>query len=193
MKQLWMLVGGNGAGKSTFYDVALKPLGMPFINADNIARELYPDDPEGNSYNASRLAEVTRYKLLQAGRSFCFETVFSHPSKVDFIAMARALGYQIILVVIHLESSELNKARIARRVEEGGHRVPEDKIESRIPRFLDNVIRAIPLCDEVRVLDNSRLDTPFVPVLTIRAGRQELHRQPLPDWAGAFVDQEACV
>lgn len=187
MKQLWMLVGGNGAGKSTFYDIALKPLGMPFINADIIARELYPDDPEANSYNAARLAEATRFKLLQAGRSFCFETVFSHPSKVDFIAMARALGYQVILVVIHLDNSELNKMRIAQRVTEGGHNVPEDKVESRIARFLDNVVKAIPLCDEVRVLDNSRLDTPFLPVLTIRAGAVEAHSRPLPGWAKVLL------
>ena len=45
--------------------------------------------------------------------SFCFETVYSHPSKIDFIAQAKALGYQIIMVLIHLESPTLNQARIA--------------------------------------------------------------------------------
>lgn len=29
MKQLWLLVGGNGAGKSTFYRLVLEPLGLP--------------------------------------------------------------------------------------------------------------------------------------------------------------------
>ena len=51
-KQLWMLVGGNGAGKSTFYQQALQPLGIPFINADVIAKELFPDAPEAHSYEA---------------------------------------------------------------------------------------------------------------------------------------------
>ncbi|MEQ3763363.1 MAG: AAA family ATPase, partial [Alcanivorax sp.] len=43
-----MLVGGNGSGKSTFYEQMLKPKGMPFINADIIAKEAFPDDPVNN-------------------------------------------------------------------------------------------------------------------------------------------------
>jgi len=182
MKQLWMLVGGNGAGKSTFYELALKPLGMPFINADLIAKEIYPNDPEGNSYNAAKLAESMRYEQLQAGNSFCFETVFSHPSKIDFIAQAKALGYQIILVVIHVATNDLNKARIAQRVIEGGHNVPDQKVEARIPRALNNIRTAIPLCDEVRVLDNSSLSEPFKPVLTVKRGQRIEHINPLPEW-----------
>ncbi len=186
MKQLWMLVGGNGAGKSTFYDQVLKPLGMPFINADLIARELYPDNPEAKSYQAARLAEILRYEQLEAGNSFCFETVFSHPSKIDFIARAKALGYQIILVVIHVGNSALNRARVAQRVVEGGHFVPDEKVVARIPRMLTHVRQAIVLCDQVRVLDNSRLDQPFAPVLTIRHGQRLIHMDPLPEWANAF-------
>lgn len=76
-----MLVGGNGAGKSTFYHQALQPLGMPFINADLIAKEVFPDAPEDHSYEAAKIAENMRIEQLRAGQSFCFETVFSHPSK----------------------------------------------------------------------------------------------------------------
>ena len=183
MKQLWMLVGGNGAGKSTFFEQALEPFGFPFINADMIAKEVYPDDPEGNSYHAAKLAEAMRMEQLRLGKSFCFETVFSHPSKIDFIGHAKALGYQIILVLIHLSSAELNKARVGQRVLDGGHSVPAEKIESRIPRMLANVKTAIPLCDEVRVLDNSRLDNPFKPVMTVKNGDCNYHITPSPQWA----------
>ncbi|GAB3113802.1 zeta toxin family protein [Pseudomaricurvus hydrocarbonicus] len=181
-----MLVGGNGAGKSTFYQQVLKPLGMPFINADLIAKELYPDNPEANSYQAAKLAEQLRYAQLEEGNSFCFETVFSHPSKIDFVAHAKALAYQIILVVIHVQTVNLNQARVAQRVVEGGHHVPDDKVASRIPRMLENVKAAIPLCDQVRVLDNSRIDSPFQPVLTIKMGLRTEHLTPLPDWAQAL-------
>ncbi len=186
-KQLWMLVGGNGAGKSTFFRLTLQPLGMPFINADQIAREVFPDDPEGHSYQAAKIAESMRLQQLQGGNSFCFETVFSHPSKIDFIARAKALGYQIILVFIHVESVSLNKARVSQRVEEGGHAVPEDKIEGRVPRTLANVKAALPLCDQVRVLDNSSLERPFVPVLTIKQGSVMKHCDMLPLWAERLV------
>ena len=84
MKQPWILVGGNGAGKSTFYELTLKPLGSPFINADLIARELYPENPEANSYNPARVAEQIRREQILAGNTFCFETVFSRPSRIDF-------------------------------------------------------------------------------------------------------------
>tara|TARA_R110002050_G_scaffold90049_16_gene189569 strand:+ start:720 stop:875 length:156 start_codon:yes stop_codon:yes gene_type:complete len=49
-----MLVGGNGAGKSAFYRKYLEPLSMSFINADLLAKQAFPDDPEGNSYEAGR-------------------------------------------------------------------------------------------------------------------------------------------
>ena len=187
MKQLWILVGGNGAGKSTFYRLMLKSLGIPFINADQIAREIYPDDPEGNSYNAAKVAEQIRMEQVQAGNTFCFETVFSHPSKIDFLAHARALGYQIILVLIHLEQTDLNIARISQRVSEGGHYVPNEKVEQRIPRTLAHVKKAIPLCDQVRILDNSSTDSPFVPVVSIIEGRTTHHLDPLPEWARCLV------
>jgi len=187
MKQLWVLAGGNGAGRSTFYQLRLRPLGIPFINADRIAREIYPEDSEGNSYRAARLAEEMRLQQLRKGNGFCFETVFSQPSEIDFLAQARALGYQVILVLIHLSTSSLNRARVAQRVAEGEHHVPDDKVESRIPRTLANVKTAMPLCDWFYALDNSSAESPFRPVLTIVGERITRHERPLPDWAAALL------
>lgn len=116
-KQLWLLAGGNGAGKTTFYRLQLEPLGMPFVNADVLAKQLYPDHPEQHSYEAARIAEAIRLRLLQDGRTFCFETVFSHPSKIDFVASAKALGYEIVLVFIHLEQ-DTTQSRAHRAADE---------------------------------------------------------------------------
>jgi predicted ABC-type ATPase len=183
MKQLWLLVGGNGAGKSTFYRLVLEPLGLPFVNADRLAKLVYPAAAEEHSYEAALLAEQQRNTLLLSGASFCFETVYSHPSKIDFTARAKALGYTVIMVLIHLEQAELNAARVAQRVQEGGHNVPIEKLLRRIPRLLDQVKMAIPLCDEVRVQDNSSAEDPFRPLLTIKLGQVECHQHPLPAWA----------
>jgi len=186
-KQLWILAGGNGVGKSTFYRTQLDPLGFPFINADILAKELYPQTPEEHSYDAAKLATEMRFQLLHEGRSFCFETVFSHPSKIDFVAQAKVLGYEIILVFIHLDSVSLNQARIAQRISEGGHNVPDEKIASRIPRLLQNIKKTLPLCDQVRILNNSRIDSPFQQVAVIRNG-QLRQKISLPDWAKDLLE-----
>jgi len=189
-KQLWMLVGGNGAGKSTFYELYLKRFGLPFVNADILARTAYPDAPETHSYDAAKLAEQMRKNLLLTGTSFCFETVYSHPSKIDFVAQAKALGYEVIMVMIHLQSAELNQARVAERVAEGGHSVPDEKVVSRIPRTLKHVKTSIPLCDRVRVYDNSLEDAPFTPVFSVVNGTAERHRDPLPNWAEELLSDQ---
>lgn len=182
-KQLWILTGGNGSAKSTFYRLFLEPKGMKFVNADLIAEALDQKNPESLSYRASYLAERLRRQLLEQGVSFCFETVFSHVSKVDFVAEARALGYQIVLVYIHLGSPELNEARVSQRVTEGGHSVPKEKIWGRIPRTMQNIPKACPLVDRAIFLDNSSRDEPFRLVAEIRLGRKGFLCDPPPDWA----------
>jgi len=185
-KQLWVLAGGNGAGKSTFYRTQLEPLGLPFINADVLAKEIYPQSPEEHSYAAAKLATEMRFQLLNEGRSFCFETVFSHPSKIDFVAQAKALGYEIILVFIHLEALALNQARIMQRVNEGGHNVPADKVAARIPRLLVNIKKTLPLCDRAYILDNSSFDKPLQQVAVIT--NNKIHKKmSLPSWASDLL------
>lgn len=187
-KQLWILAGGNGAGKSTFYRTQLAPLGLPFINADILAKELYPQAPEDHSYDAAKLATEMRFRLLHEGRSFCFETVFSHPSKIDFVAQAKVLGYEIILVFIHLDTVSLNQARVAQRMSVGGHNVPDEKVASRIPRLLQNIKKTLPLCDQVRILNNSRIDSPFQQVAVIRNAQLIQQKKTLPNWANDLLE-----
>ena len=186
-KQLWVLAGGNGVGKTTFYKTRLEPLGLPLLNADILARQLYPEQPEQHSYEAAKIAESMRMQLLKQGRTFCFETVFSHPSKIDFIAQAKAMGYEIVLVFIHLDRVSLNQARVAQRVSEGGHHVPEDKVSSRIPRVLKNIQLTFPLCNHCYLLDNSRLDNPFQQIAEIHNGQIELKVTSIPEWAKSLL------
>lgn len=79
--ELWLLVGGNGAGKTTFYERFLARRKIPLVNADNIARSMWPDAPEKHSYEAALIAEKERLRLIEERQTFCFETVFSHPRK----------------------------------------------------------------------------------------------------------------
>ena len=135
-KQMWILVGGNGAGKSTFYRLYLQGLGFPFVNADVLARIAFPDSPEQSSYQAALLAQDQRERLLLEGASFCFETVFSHPSKIDFVARAKSLGYQVVMVFIHLCHPAPNHARIQMLQMEGGTPFPARRWISGFPACL---------------------------------------------------------
>ncbi|MBY4127631.1 zeta toxin family protein [Rhodococcus fascians] len=159
MRRLDLVVGPNGAGKTTFVEQRLFPL-LPmstFVNADVIAKQNWPDAPESHSYEAARTAARIRDSLVKLGESFIAETVFSHPSKLDFVAVAKQAGYVVVLHVITVPV-ELSIARVAVRVEEGGHHVPEDRIRERHTRLWSLVSQAIDLADQSTVYDNSRSD-----------------------------------
>ena len=182
-RQLWILAGGNGAGKSTFHRLFLAPRGVKLLNADMIAADLDPATPARAGYRASYLTAKLGEELLRQGLSFCYETVFSHETKIDFVAKAKALGYQIVLVYIHLETVALNEARVAQRVSEGGHSVPHEKIRTRIPRTLEHIAAVLPLVDEARLLDNSLRGDPYRQMALVKQGQRLDSIDPLPKWA----------
>ena len=67
MNRLDLVVGPNGAGKSTFVELTLAPLlsGSAFVNADEIAKQRWPDDPESHSYEAARVAAEIGFQAGQ--------------------------------------------------------------------------------------------------------------------------------
>lgn len=186
-KQLWVLAGGNGAGKTTFYRLFLAPRGIKLLNADMVAAEINPESPAKAGYAAAHLVSRLGEELLDQGVSFCLETLFSHESKIDFVARAKSLAYKIILVYIHLDTSALNEARVHQRVAEGGHNVPPEKIRSRIPRTMQHIAEALLIVDEARLLDNSLRDTPYREVAVVKRTRRLKLIDPLPKWAAEML------
>jgi predicted ABC-type ATPase len=161
--RLDLVVGPNGAGKSTFVRLTLAPV-LPhatFVNADLIAQQRWPDDPEIHSYEAARIAARTRRALIARREPFIAETVFSHPSKLDLLREAAAAGYYTAVHVV-LVPEAVAVARVAARVVAGGHTVPEDKIRGRYQRLWPLVAEAIVLADTATVYDNSQRKGPSV-------------------------------
>ena len=173
-----MLAGVNGAGKSTFYEQFLSEQ-LPFLNADRIAADQGIADP----FMARTLADRLRNEQIDAGASFAYETVFSHPDRLDALLRARAAGYEITLVFIHLDHEQLNNARIAQRVRAGGHYVAPEKVHDRLPRTLALVRVAITICDHAFLFDNSSADMPFQRVATVHRGVATSDPTDLPAWA----------
>lgn len=163
MKRLDLVVGSNGAGKSTFVELTLAPLlpGSAFVNADEIAKQRWPDEPASHAYEAAAVAADTRARLIELGRSFIAETVFSHPSKLELIDTAHAAGYTVVAHVL-LIPEELAVQRVSHRVSSGGHDVPEQKIRERYQRLWALVAAAITRSDSATVYDNSTLKGPRI-------------------------------
>jgi predicted ABC-type ATPase len=183
---LVVLAGSNGAGKTTFYERFLANLPMRFINADRIAAALSPGDPDAATVQATRLAETMRRDLVRRGESFVMETVFSDPAgaKLGLLRDAQAKGYAVVLLFIGIESPSLSAARVAQRLERGGHDVPDDRVISRFPRTLANLRAALAFVDVALRLDNSSSRDPYRPVATWRSGREVSRAADAPSWLG---------
>lgn len=114
-----------------------------------------PTDYTVNDYFTSFLASYVRSHLLECSAKFTFETVMSHPSKLDFIRKAHDAGYKVYLYFVSLSDPTLNENRVQQRVRMGGHDVPAEKIRERYYRTMDLLIDAIHLSDKVYIFDNS--------------------------------------
>lgn len=163
MKRLDLVVGSNGAGKSTFIELTLAPLlpGSVYVNADEIAERRWPQDPIGHAYDAAHVAAQTRARLIERGESFIAETVFSHPSKLELLDSAHSRGYVVVVHAV-LIPEELAVARVRHRVAAGGHPVPEAKIRERYHRLWALVATAAARADSATFYDNSGIRGPRI-------------------------------
>jgi predicted ABC-type ATPase len=182
--ELWLIAGPNGSGKTTFYYQRLSSHIPIFVNADEIAQGLGrdPDNAEATDYRAAELAEERRLELIKTGKTFAAETVFSHPSKVTLLQMAKTSGYITHLVFIATENPEINVERVAHRVRRGGHNVSTDKVISRYERSLENLVRSIVVADNIYIVDNSEKERPHRLAMKIEQGKTTFISDTLPLW-----------
>lgn len=178
MSRLDLIAGPNGAGKTTLFERVIAPgrPGLPFVNADRIARDRFPGREVEQSYEAAGIAAAARSALIEARLDFCAETVFSHESKLELVTTAVAAGYDVVLhvVVIPLELS-------APRVAAGGHDVPPEKLADRYRRLWPLVVAAMPHCRRTVFYDNAADNGP-VEVAAYRFGLAD-YRPRWPAWA----------
>jgi predicted ABC-type ATPase len=163
VNRLDLIVGPNGAGKSSFVELTLAPLlpGSVVVDADEIARQRWPDNPAGHAYEAAQIAARTRARLIEQGEPFIAETVFSHPSKLVLVDTAHANDYVVVVHAV-LIPEELAVLRVRHRVEAGGHSVPDAKIRERYQRLWALVAQAAARADSATFYDNSGIRGPRI-------------------------------
>lgn len=162
---LYIIAGPNGAGKTTA-SFALLPgvLHCPnFVNADEIARGLSPFAPETVAFQAGRIMLQRIDELLPQKVDFAIETTLATRSYVQLVHRAQALGYKVHLIFFYLETEEQAIQRVAQRVKEGGHNIPEEDIRRRFKRGIYNLMNLyLPICDSVLVYNNVRTPAQIV-------------------------------
>ena len=195
----YLLAGPNGAGKSSLYRAAvvegLIPANAEFVNADlyEAAKLTGIADPRTRSEQARLWADTRRAVLLNAGKTFVSETVFSHESKIELIEAAKRSGFAVVLLVVCLDDTKRLLSRVRQRVREGGHDVLADRILERYPRTLKNLARAVRIADMAILFDsgNQAASKKAVqPLLRVAVCREMETRRlvpKLPKWAALVL------
>lgn len=158
---LYIISGCNGAGKTTAsYTVLPDILGCrQYVNADEIARGLSPFNPASVLTAAGRIMLQRIWDLIADKVTFACETTLATRSYKTIIEKAREQGYRVILLYIWLATPALAIQRVAQRVAEGGHDVPEPTIRRRYWRGLRNLFEMfMPMVNAWTLVDNSKGD-----------------------------------
>lgn len=159
---LYIIAGPNGAGKTTFARKFLPDYVkcLEFINADLIAGGLSPFVPERAAIRAGRIMTEQIQSLSAQRRDFGFETTLSGRTYVKLFRDLRRRRYRIHLFFLWLASADLAIERIAERVRQGGHYIPDAVVRRRFDKGLFNFLHLYqPLFDSWTIFDNSK-DTP---------------------------------
>jgi predicted ABC-type ATPase len=141
-RQIHIIAGPNGAGKSSLARIVLLPQFLKtneFVNADEIAKNLSPENPAKSAIEAGRLMLKRMEFLLGSGMDFAFETTLSARTYLNFIRKSQAQGYKANLIFLKLESPELAAERVLNRVSKGGHSIELSVIHRRFHRGLKNL------------------------------------------------------
>jgi predicted ABC-type ATPase len=158
-----VLAGANGAGKTTTARTVLADTLrlLTFLNADVIAQGLSGFDPESMAIEAGRIMRQRLHTLAEQRASFAFETTLAGRSHARWLRSLRLDGYTVHLIYLWLASADLAVARVAARVIQGGHSIPEATIRQRYRRGLQNFFHLYrPVANTWAVFDNTQLGLP---------------------------------
>lgn len=157
---LYVVAGPNGSGKSTLVTnfINYQIFGDKFVNAGIFAQTKFNDIEDANERERlSMLYAVDEFnRLVSENKTFVFETVLSHESKLDMIKSAKKKGYRIISIYVFTDLPEINVDRVNKRTEQGAIGVEENKVRARYLRSLQNAAELKAISDEYYQMNNTR-------------------------------------
>jgi predicted ABC-type ATPase len=190
---LIVIAGPNGSGKTSTTRLVVKHEWAEkcvYINPDEIAQSKFGNWNDANAvHQAVKYCEEWRERLLKEHKDFIFETVLSSEGKVDFLKRAKEEGYFIRIFFICTQNPTINAASIAKRVMEGGHDVPIQKIISRYQKAVVNAARVMQFADRVYFYDNSIDDQNAQLLFRTTDGKfAKQYVDSLPEWTETITD-----
>ncbi len=184
MPTLTIVIGANGAGKSTWRRHHRDRLPAAFYDADSIAEGLGSFDDPAHQRGARDLVDRRIEEHLDRGESFGFESTYSGASRPAIVRRARALGYDVNAVFIGTHSPDINIRRIADRVEQRtGHDVPQAETIRRWTASQENLVNTAPEFSSIRLVDNSGTAAVNVAEIASRDRPAPATAPQLPRWA----------
>ena len=126
-----------------------------FVNADEIGRRISPGNVDSAAIQAGRLMIEQIRELIAAGESFAFETTCAAKTYARMLKNCQKVGWRVSLLYLWVPSVDYAIARVARRVSQGGHAIPEQVIRRRFRTGLWNMRHLyLPLADDATIYDN---------------------------------------
>ena len=179
-KNVYVIAGPNGSGKTTFAKLFLPDyVKCPnFVNADLIAQGLAPFGPRAAAIKAGKLVLQQIDMYAQRDADFAFETTLSGKSYANLLRELKTKGYALHLFFLWIPSPELAVERIKERVAKGGHHVTAEDVRRRFVRGLHNFFKIYEsILDSWTLFDNSK--TKPVLIAKRRNGHREVIDQKL--------------
>lgn len=137
-KYLYIIAGANGSGKSTLASELLPEEKLEFLNADEIAKEICPENIESVRITAGRKVLEKLDNLFENNKSFAVETTLAGSNHIKTIQRAKELKYNVALIYSFVENPEICINRIKVRVLNGGHDIPDEDVIRRFYRSKNN-------------------------------------------------------
>lgn len=157
---VYIIAGPNGSGKSTLVTnfINYQIFGDKFVNAGIYAQTKFKDVKDQNERERLSMLYATDEfnRLVDENKTFIFETVLSHESKLDMIKRAKKKGYKIISIYVFTDLPEINVDRVNKRTAQGAIPVEENKVRARYVRSLINATNLKALSDEYYQMNNTR-------------------------------------
>jgi len=184
----YLIHSPNGSGKSTYTRAIRESLGVPVIDPDWEARLVRPDAPQAAAVEGGKQAIKRARAYLVNNQSFAAETTLAGKTYLRMMAEAKQKGWLINLIYVGVASVETSIDRVAQRVAQGGHNVPEEDIRRRYTRSLANLPIAIELADRATILDNSTA-AGHQPIAIVENGRVVEQVRELPEWIKTLLPE----